>query len=279
MEKKKIFHHFISQLHQLKGASTFQSEIDRFIEVLRETDLPESMTEEQVQMIVDQTTKNERLEFGVNGLQFSAAVTSLQHELFFDFDNDPSYARSNPRGKNDLLLKAIGYKNQPLRVLDLTAGLLRDSIFMAQAGCQVTSLERNFLLYLCLTWGLMKTNSSTVQNINLLHRSAEEFVKSQNLLPYEVIYYDPMYPESKSTALPKKEIQFLRDYIGEDRDRDDVLKLILASAVRSRVVVKRHPQDKAKKDKSNEKIFPGWQAICFEGKAVVFDVYISHKAS
>lgn len=272
MEKKKIFQHFVSQLHQLKGASSFQSEIDRFVEALKETDLPETMSEQKIALMIDPSTKKEILEFGEKGLQFSAEASSLQHALLFDFDEDSSYSRPNNRGKNDLLLKAIGYKNQPLRVLDLTAGLLRDSVFMAQAGCQVTSLERNFLLYLCLAWGMSRAEARVMQNIHLLHRSAYEFLQSQNLIPYDVIYYDPMYPESKSTALPKKEIQFLRDYIGEDKDRDETLQLILKSNVRSRVVVKRHPQDKMKKEKL--KMTTNQQVVNFEGKAVVFEVFL-----
>ncbi len=272
MGKTKLFQHFVSQLHQLKGAPSFQSEIDRFLEVLRETDLPESMTNEKMAQIIDPVTQKEFLEFGEKGLQFSSQASELQKEIYFDFDEDPSYSRPNTRGKNDLLLKAIGFKNQPLRVLDLTAGLLRDSVFMAQSGCQVTSLERNFSLYLCLAWGIQRSESTVFQNINLLHRSAQEFLKTQNLIPYDVIYYDPMYPESKSAALPKKEIQFLRDLIGEDLDRDAVLQMILTSNVRSRVVMKRHPQDKMKKEK--QKDYPGQQVVLFEGKAVVFEVFL-----
>ncbi|MFN7904830.1 MAG: class I SAM-dependent methyltransferase [Pseudobdellovibrionaceae bacterium] len=270
MAKTTQFQHLVSQIHQLKGAQSFQTQINQFVQILSETHFADSVTPEEIELL-----KSEKIYFSEKGLQFSASASRLDSEIYFDFDNDVSYARSNPRGKNDLLLKAIGFKNQPLRVLDLTAGLLRDAIFMAQAGCQVTSLERDFLLYLCLSWGIMKSESPCVQSLNLLHRTAQEFLKKQSLLHYDVIYYDPMYPETKSSALPKKEIQFLRDHIGEDKDRDEMIQFILASNIRSRIVFKRHPGEKNKIKKEKPLAVTNQQIVLFEGKSVVFEVYIS----
>lgn len=269
MKNHVPFQHFVSQLHQLPGAAQCQIRIEEFVSLLSETDLQESVTAAEVEAL-----KSGKIFFKDQGLRFSEHASPLQAEIAFDFDEDPSYSRSNMRGKNDLLLKAIGFKNHPLRVLDLTAGLLRDSVFMSQAGCQVTSLERNFLLYLCLAWGLMLAQADFTRNLNLLYRSASDFLRTRNLLYYDVIYYDPMYPEMKSTALPKKEIQFLRELIGEDTDRDETLELILKSNIKSRVVVKKHPAEKKNLKKLKEFPPANQQLISFEGKAVLFEVYI-----
>jgi 16S rRNA (guanine1516-N2)-methyltransferase len=56
--------------------------------------------------------------------------------------------------------------------------------------------------------------------------------------PPEVIYLDPMYPESGKSALVKKETQLLRLLAGPDGDSNELLPAALACG-RQRVVVKR----------------------------------------
>jgi 16S rRNA (guanine1516-N2)-methyltransferase len=54
----------------------------------------------------------------------------------------------------------------------------------------------------------------------------------------EVIYLDPMYPESGKTAAKRKEMRLFRELLGDDLDAAELLELARKQAKR-RVVVKR----------------------------------------
>jgi len=54
----------------------------------------------------------------------------------------------------------------------------------------------------------------------------------------DVVYLDPMYPHRRKSALAKKEMQLLRQLVGDDEDASELLLAALASA-KQRVVVKR----------------------------------------
>ena len=83
--------------------------------------------------------------------------------------------------------------------------------------------------------------------------------------PVDVIYLDPMFPGEGRTALPKRELQLLRELTGDDDGGAQLLALARTRA-RRRVVVKRPlhaPALAADVD------------LCFKGRAVRFDVYLS----
>lgn len=59
-----------------------------------------------------------------------------------------------------------------------------------------------------------------------------------DLGPVDVIYLDPMFPGEGRTALPKRELQLLRELTGDDEGGAQLLALARTRA-RRRVVVKR----------------------------------------
>ena len=68
-----------------------------------------------------------------------------------DFNHDPlNYQKKKLSLKSELISRALGAGANGLRLLDLTAGLGIDAVFLAQLGFQVTAIERNPLIYLCL---------------------------------------------------------------------------------------------------------------------------------
>lgn len=187
-------------------------------------------------------------------------------KLNIDFDeNHLDYIRQKHRGKNELLAKALGHSKGYRRVLDLSVGLGIDSVFLCQLGFQVQGVERSPLLFSLLSEAFARTNQRVLQGYQLFHSDSLQFLKSQKeICQVDSIYFDPMYPHKKKSALPKQEMVIFRELVGDDEDAS----LVLAEAMKwpvHRVVVKRPLQA--------EELLPG-VTHAFEGKVVRYDTYV-----
>ena len=169
-------------------------------------------------------------------------------------------------GKNQQLAKAVGlHKRKDLQVLDATAGLGSDAFVLASLGCQVSLLERVPFIRQLLQDGLARGEAddevrSIVQRMKLL----PNLLTNQASQAFDVVYLDPMFPHSDSSAAVKKEMAFFRDLVGNDEDADSLLPAALQVA-KYRVVVKR---PKSAPYLNNTP--PNYQLT---GKAVRFDIY------
>lgn len=183
-----------------------------------------------------------------------------------DFDeNKKDYSRKNKKGGQDLLIKALSGEKKFRNVLDLSAGLAIDAIFLSQCGFQVTAVERNPVLYLLLTQALETSQRSDLSELRFILADSMQFLK--NLSGdhfYQVVYFDPMYPEKKKSSLPRKEMQIFRELVGSDEDSQEVLKLALQKNFQ-RVVVKRPLK--------SDFLLPG-VIHSFKGKTVRYDLYV-----
>lgn len=186
--------------------------------------------------------------------------------LEIDFEkNHLDYQRKGHRGKNELMAKALGYGKGCRRVLDLSVGMGIDSVFLSQLGFQVTGVERSPLLFVLLQKAFARTTKPELQNYQLHHAEALDFLKAhKGTLELDGIYFDPMYPHKKKSALPKQEMMVFRDLVGHDEDAADVLKEALTWPVQ-RVVVKR--------PLSAPELLPGVRHA-FAGKVVRYDTYV-----
>jgi 16S rRNA (guanine1516-N2)-methyltransferase len=168
-------------------------------------------------------------------------------------------------GRDDLLARAIGKKkSSSLFVLDLTAGLGRDAFHMALIGCEVLAIERNITLAMALqtAW----RSKSRGETLSFEQGEALDYLKKDSIHP-DVIFYDPMFPEKKKSALAGKESQLLQLLSPLSAQAEPEEKMILAAALAKapRVVVKRPitaPPILRRPD------------IEFKGKSVRYDVYI-----
>ncbi len=193
-----------------------------------------------------------------------------------------TYRQRHGGGRGELLAKAVGVrKNNLPSVLDVTAGLGKDSFILAGLGCDVTMIERSPLVAALLQNGLARAAEDSdllaiVQRMHFVKIDALVFLKKIQATNnsrgapdqfFDSIYLDPMFPENKKSRLVKKEMQAFRLLVGEDLDGSDLFDMAMASGIR-RVIVKRHrhaqPLGNAKPD------------ICFPGRSSRFDVYINH---
>ncbi|MGZ3769217.1 MAG: class I SAM-dependent methyltransferase [Bdellovibrio sp.] len=194
-------------------------------------------------------------------------VRDLEKRLLeIDFDkNHLDYERKGHRGKNELIAKALGVAKGCRRILDLSVGLGIDSVFLTQLGFQVVGVERSPVLYALLKEAFAKTRKEYLKSYELHFADSLQFLKeNKGKLAVDSIYFDPMYPHKKKSALPKQEMVVFRDLVGHDEDAAAVLKEALTWPVQ-RVVVKRPIQA--------EELMPGVRHS-YEGKVVRYDTYV-----
>jgi 16S rRNA (guanine1516-N2)-methyltransferase len=154
------------------------------------------------------------------------------------------------------LARAIGAKARP-RVLDAMAGMGRDGLTCAQLGCHVTLVEQ-----VAAIWALV--DDFAVRNaIACVCLPGDGWEYAARMDRPEVIYLDPMYPPRAKTALPGKELQYLRDLAAaDDRSAAEWVARARDFAV-ERVVLKRRATDPPV-------VEPDW---CVTARQVRYDVY------
>ncbi len=186
-------------------------------------------------------------------------------KLHLDFDENHLDYQRRHRGKNELLAKSLGFSKGCRNVLDLSVGLGIDSVFLCQIGFKVMGVERAPLLYALLSEAFAQSQKKELQEYRLYHDDSLNFLKKmKSELKVDSIYFDPMYPHKKKSALPKQEMVIFRDMVGDDLDASVVLAHALDWPVK-RVVVKRPLQA--------EELLPG-VTHAFEGKVVRYDTYV-----
>ena len=175
-----------------------------------------------------------------------------------------------PNIYNELLIQAIKLKSTKLdsiSVLDMTAGLGRDSILMSLAKFRVTMLENNPYLALILNY-LRIIFVKQIPNLELSYINNSDYLTSSTA-QYDVIYLDPMFNDNKQ-AKPKKEMQLIDLLINASAGVPDVdpYKLLgmCQSHCSNRLIIKR--------DNKQAKFIQQPLPTCTKsGKTVRFDVY------
>lgn len=169
-----------------------------------------------------------------------------QLPLYVDFlSGKKSYRSQHTSLKNETLARAMGLKGKTNpRIIDATGGLAGDAFVLAGLGFAVTLLERSSIIYALVEDGIRRAHKdrrtiATVNRLHLVHTDAISWLQQLKVFERpEIIYLDPMFPERKKSALPRREMLILHDIVGEDSDADVLLKAALTCATK-RVVVKR----------------------------------------
>lgn len=172
------------------------------------------------------------------------------------------------RGKQEPIYKAFGAKVH--EIWDLTVGLGEDAWILARLGYLVKGFEQNFYLFECLKKAHQQAQLHPEFSL-IAHRFSLTYANSFNYLQdfkgiVPNIYLDPMFAvDQKSTALPRKEMQYLRELVGKDSiDLSEWLELAL-SKVQFKVVIKQPRYAKLTSYKPHSQLF---------GKAMRYDIYL-----
>jgi 16S rRNA (guanine1516-N2)-methyltransferase len=165
-------------------------------------------------------------------------LDSQKRKLEIDFDlNRADYQRAH-KGSGELIARALGIKDGIKKVVDLTAGLGIDAVFLAQIGFSVISIERNPLMIFLLQEAQNKTKRLDVKNIQWVMADSRLYLNDYKINEPTSCYFDPMYPEKKKSALPRQEMVIFREIVGADDDAASVLQFAVQKGF-SRTAVKR----------------------------------------
>ena len=128
-----------------------------------------------------------------------------------------------------------------LQVFDSTAGLLNDSVHIANMGFQVTAVEKISWLYEVMKneLDLAKLGDSVLENINLQHGDSLELAEKTKP---DVIYFDPVF-DLKKKATAKQPMELLRS-IASDKNSQDCIEQLL-DCCSERLIYKRHKKQKS----------------------------------
>lgn len=170
------------------------------------------------------------------GAEAPIIFDKLGNKFSIDFVNNKlNYMKKKGSIKTELISKALGAGKQGLNILDLGAGLGIDAVFLSQLGYKVTALERNPLIFLALTEALKQKSDL---ELKIIFSESSEYLKNQ-IIETDLVYFDPMFPEKRKSALPRQEMVFFKNLVGPDEDAADVLSLATLKAGAKRLVVKR----------------------------------------
>jgi 16S rRNA (guanine1516-N2)-methyltransferase len=188
--------------------------------------------------------------------------------LFIDYTSGAINFR-RMSGKQ-LLLKAVGGAGKS--VLDSTAGLGRDAFVLASLGCKVRALEKSTVLGELVLDALERCRKDQrlekiVRRLEFSVGESSSFIKNISPLSYDALYIDPMFPESKKTALPKKEMLILQKFFAREPSGESDIKKIFDEGTKKfkRIVVKRP---------LNGPELASGVKVKFKGSSTRFDVYV-----
>lgn len=127
-------------------------------------------------------------------------------------------------------------------LIDAAAGLGNDGLLLAAAGFKVTLCEYNPVIAELLTDSLRRAAdvpalAFAVSNITVRTGDSIPFMKESGVRP-DVIYLDPMFPESGKNALIKKKFQLLRQLELPCSNEEELLEAAIAAGPH-KIVIKR----------------------------------------
>lgn len=156
-----------------------------------------------------------------------------------------AYRRAHGRDSQRGLGRATGKANpDDPTLIDATGGLGKDGFILACLGWRVTLLERSPLLAGLLADGVARGRHDArigliCRRMRVLHQEATHYLEGlASAARPRVVYLDPMYPVDPGSALPGREMQYLRRLLG-DAPSDPRLLVAARAAAKERVVVKR----------------------------------------
>jgi 16S rRNA (guanine1516-N2)-methyltransferase len=170
------------------------------------------------------------------------------------------------QGRRLALARAVGAR-AGLRVLDGMAGFGLDGLTLAVLGCEVDLVESHAVMAALLEDACARARPMMAERRGRAHVHHGDVTTVLAAGHWDVVYLDPMFPETARHALPKQRMQLLRAVAHGPPDDAGLAGIVEEARGRAleRVVVKRRRRDP---------VLPGtvtdWD---IRGRTVRFDVY------
>jgi len=219
---------------------------------------------------LNEATSEQSLDISTYRIVFNEKCPTIydseNRKFKINFDQDKiNYFKIKSGIHKEPLAKALGSGQKGLKLLDLSAGLGIDSIFLNQMGFQVTAVERNPVIYMALKIAADLYNQHIENKIEFIYSDSLKILKSIKPQEFDLGYFDPMFPEKKKSALPRQEMVMFKNLVGLDLDAEDIVQYAVDHKIFKRFVVKR-PVSSTGFGRPNGNI---------EGKIIRYDIYAS----
>lgn len=179
-----------------------------------------------------------------------------------------AYWQRLKKGQHERLVKLCKpAKNSA--VLDMTSGLLQDSLILARCGYNVTALERNASLFntakKALKAFIEETGfADTANRIQHIQTDARDWEPKQ---VFDVVYLDPMFPERSKSAAVTKEAQLLQIHETPATDAEESALFNKARDIAAKRVIVKRP--------AHAPFLAGIKPSFSDGgKAIRYDIYL-----
>jgi 16S rRNA (guanine1516-N2)-methyltransferase len=223
-------------------------------------------------------TKTAKLQPGVKlvvnstGLALGFCDKSRGKPYVIDFLSAAWRSRfQSPLARNHIFRRALGVRDEPVHVLDATAGLAQDAMLALSLGCKVTAIERSAVLHALVSDALARAGEDEfmrmkIRPLFLVLADSLEYLSSPSIDRPDVIYLDPMFDKPKKSAKSPKEMQLLQELLDTPKAEDEEKLFVAAmAAAKDRVVVKRPLKARALKSAPSHS---------FKGQSIRYDVYV-----
>ena len=166
-----------------------------------------------------------------------------------------------------LLKKALGKKKVNLTILDGTAGFLSDTLIFLALGHKVIACEQSSILFMLLNDAINRAREELIflKNLVLTHGDAIDIYK--NTRNIDLIYLDPMYPDSKKNTSRSGSMNNIKDILEIEAiiNLEDQIFFDFKKEQFNKIVLKRPIKSKIIDQNLNYQV---------KGKSTRFDVYI-----
>lgn len=116
------------------------------------------------------------------------------------------------RPADETLFRALGGPGTGKTVFDLFGGWRKEALLMSSWGYRVLSTEIHLEVHRTFENHAALFRPDEVSRIEALNKDGMS-LRKENVTPFDVLYLDPMFSaEGKKSALPKKDMQVLRDW-------------------------------------------------------------------
>ena len=195
-----------------------------------------------------------------------------------DFESAPYQRRIEQHSiASDRLVRAVTGRRdraEALTVFDATAGIGRDALVLAAAGCRLTLVEQHPLVAFLLRQALEQARESSRERLceaagrmTLREGNSCDVMAQWSGAAPDVIYLDPMFEFPRGSAAAKKELALLQRITSSDVLEQENRTLFDAALrlAKKRVIVKRTP--------GKDYLANAAPSHVLESKTVRFDVY------
>lgn len=245
-------------MFEIKLYSLNQKSLDDFLDKINEPITVKLVTEQEFK----NDSNNNILVLNESGILTLRHPNILDQEFYLDFDSEyESFLKEKNKQKLNSdpfyrLFISKGHKE----LVDASLGLAKDALHLIFLGAKIEGFERNPSVFLMLMDALKRVKNPSLKDL-LFDSFKINFGELKHTAP--VIYFDPMFPEKKKSALPKKEMQLFQKVLGHDEDQK-LKALELKNLSSQRLIIKRPTWAPPLLEKPNYTI---------ETKLVRFDVY------